>query len=38
VAAGYIGLVCGASAICTGLAMVVNEANGKTLLPLGERR
>jgi len=38
IAAGYIGLVCGASAIYTGLAMVVNEANGKTILPLGERR
>lgn len=36
-AAGLIGLVCGASAIYTGLAMVVNEANGRTMLPLGER-
>jgi succinate-acetate transporter protein len=37
VASGYIGLVCGASAIYTGLAMVVNEANGRAMLPLGDR-
>ena len=36
-AAGCIGLVCGASAIYAGLAMVVNEANGRTMLPLGDR-
>lgn len=36
VVAGYIGLLCGASAIYTGLATVVNEANGRTMLPLGE--
>jgi succinate-acetate transporter protein len=34
--AGYIGLVCGASAIYTGLALVVNEAHGRTVMPLGE--
>ncbi len=38
VAAGYIGLVCGASAIYTGLATVVNEANGRAIFPLGDRR
>ncbi|MCE5296358.1 MAG: acetate uptake transporter [Euryarchaeota archaeon] len=34
VAAGAIGLVCGASAIYTGMAQVLNESNGKVMLPL----
>lgn len=33
--AGYEGLFCGFSAIYTGLAQVLNEVCGKTLLPLG---
>jgi succinate-acetate transporter protein len=33
--AGYEGLVCGASAMYTGLAQVLNELYGKTVLPLG---
>jgi len=28
-------LVCGFSAIYTGLAQVINELNGKVILPLG---
>ena len=32
---GYEGLVCGFSAIYTGLAQVLNELYGKTVLPLG---
>jgi uncharacterized protein len=32
---GYVGLVCGFSAIYTGLAQVLNEVFGKTVLPLG---
>jgi succinate-acetate transporter protein len=32
--AGYSGIVCGLSAIYTGLAQVLNEAHGKTVLPL----
>jgi succinate-acetate transporter protein len=32
---GYEGLVCGLSAIYTGLAQVLNELYGKTILPLG---
>jgi hypothetical protein len=32
--AGYEGIVCGFSAIYTGLAQVLNEAHGKTVLPL----
>ncbi len=32
---GYEGLVCGFAAIYTGLAQVLNELAGKTLLPLG---
>ena len=32
---GYEGLVCGFSAIYTGLAQVLNELYGKVLLPLG---
>ncbi len=34
-AAGWVGLVCGASAMYTGLAQVLNEVNGKTVWPLG---
>ena len=32
---GYEGLVCGFSAIYTGLAQVLNEVYGKVVLPLG---
>jgi succinate-acetate transporter protein len=32
---GYEGIVCGAAAIYTGLAQVLNELSGKTVLPLG---
>lgn len=32
---GYEGLVCGFAAIYTGLAQVLNELYGKTILPLG---
>jgi succinate-acetate transporter protein len=32
---GYEGIVCGFSAIYTGLAQVLNELFGKTVLPLG---
>jgi len=34
VVAGYEGIICGASAIYTGLAQVINEVYGKKLLPL----
>ena len=33
--AGYEGIICGLSAIYTGLAQVLNEVYGKTVLPLG---
>jgi len=33
--AGYEGIVCGASAIYTGIAQVLNEVYKKTVLPLG---
>ncbi len=33
--AGWEGLVCGASAVYTGLAQVLNEVYGKTVWPLG---
>jgi succinate-acetate transporter protein len=33
--AGYEGIVCGASAIYAGMANVLNEVYGKTVLPLG---
>ena len=33
--AGYEGIICGLSAIYTGLAQVLNEVYGKALLPLG---
>jgi hypothetical protein len=32
---GYEGIVCGFAAIYTGLAQLLNELNGKTMLPLG---
>ncbi len=32
--AGYEGIICGLSAVYTGLAEVLNEAHGKTALPL----
>jgi len=32
--AGYEGIICGLSAVYLGLAEVVNEANGRTLLPI----
>jgi succinate-acetate transporter protein len=33
--AGFEGIVCGASAMYAGIAQVLNEVHGKTLLPLG---
>jgi succinate-acetate transporter protein len=33
--AGYEGIFCGASAIYSGIAQVINEVYGKTVLPLG---
>ncbi len=33
--AGYEGVICGASAIYTGIANVLNEVYGKTVLPIG---
>jgi len=33
--AGYEGIICGASAIYAGMANVLNEVYGKTVLPLG---
>ncbi len=33
--AGYEGIVCGASAIYTGMGSLLNEVYGKTVLPLG---
>lgn len=33
--AGYEGIICGASAIYTAIAQVLNETYGKTVLPLG---
>ena len=35
--AGYEGILCGASAIYLAMAEVINEARGKTVLPVGER-
>jgi succinate-acetate transporter protein len=35
--AGYEGIVCGASACYLGMAEVVNEARGRTVLPIGAR-
>ncbi len=33
--AGYEGIICGASAIYTGIAILLNELYGKTVLPIG---
>ena len=33
--AGYEGIICGMSAVYLGLAEVLNEANGRTVLPIG---
>nr|WP_294899105.1 acetate uptake transporter [uncultured Pedobacter sp.] len=33
--AGYEGIVCGASAIYTGMATLLNEVYGKTVMPIG---
>ncbi|MFD2871651.1 acetate uptake transporter [Mucilaginibacter ximonensis] len=33
--AGYEGIICGASAIYTGIAQILNEVYGKTVLPIG---
>ena len=35
--AGYVGLVCGASAIYLAMAEVINEQYGRTVLPIGEK-
>jgi len=35
VIAGYVGIVCGLSAMYTSIAQVLNEIYGKTVLPLG---
>jgi succinate-acetate transporter protein len=32
---GFEGIICGASAIYTGMAQILNEVYGKTILPLG---
>ena len=32
---GYEGIICGASAIYTGIGALLNEVYGKTMLPLG---
>ena len=36
--AGYEGIVCGLSAIYLAMAEVLNEAHGRTVLPIGENR
>lgn len=36
--AGWVGIVCGASAFWTAMAEVINEKAGRTVLPIGERR
>jgi succinate-acetate transporter protein len=33
--AGYEGIICGLSAIYTGIANVLNEVYGRTVLPIG---
>ena len=33
--AGYVGIICGSSAIYTGIAGVLNEVYGKVVLPIG---
>jgi uncharacterized protein len=35
IVAGYEGIVCGASAIYTGIGLVLNEVHGRVVLPLG---
>ncbi|MDH7516234.1 MAG: acetate uptake transporter [Bacteroidota bacterium] len=35
--AGWEGILCGASAVYLAMAEVINEARGKTILPVGER-
>lgn len=35
--AGFEGIICGASAIYTGMAQVLNNEYGKTVLPLGDK-
>jgi succinate-acetate transporter protein len=35
--AGYEGILCGLSAIYLAMAEVLNEARGRTVLPIGER-
>jgi len=35
--AGFEGIICGLSAIYLALAEVINEAHGKTVLPIGDR-
>ena len=35
--AGYVGIVCGLSAIYTSLAQVLNNEYGRTVLPLGDK-
>ena len=37
-AAGYEGIICGFSAMYTGLAQVLNEIYGKIILPLGNKK
>jgi succinate-acetate transporter protein len=36
--AGYIGIICGLSAMYTGMAQVLNEVYGRTLMPLGAKK
>ncbi len=36
--AGWEGIICGFSAIYLAMAEVINEAHGKTVLPIGERK
>jgi uncharacterized protein len=33
--AGYVGIICGASAIYAGIAQVLNDVHGKTVWPIG---
>ncbi len=36
--AGWEGIICGLSAVYLAMAEIVNEAHGKTVLPIGERK
>jgi uncharacterized protein len=36
--AGYVGIVCGLSAMYTGMAQVLNEVYGRTVMPLGAKK